>query len=302
MKGYVAPLYVLPFDHRSTFAKKLLDLEYPVKDKDKAKVTQYKKIVFDAFREAQTKCHCSERLAILVDEEFGLPIIKEAKKNNLHFYLPVEKSSQDVFKFEYGTKFKEHILKYRPTFVKALIRYNPSNKKDNILQRKKMKQLVKFCEEEELKLMIEPLIPATSAQLKKFKGDTRAYDKKMRPELARQMVAELYADGIVPDVWKIEAMENKKEWKRLGEVIRDCREHRNIGIIVLGRGEDAEQVNKWIKTAASSGLVNGFAVGRTVFFKPLQDYRDKKITRDEAVSKIATNYVNMIGLWRSNHK
>lgn len=302
MKGYAAPLYVLPFDHRSTFAKGLLDLGYPIKEVDKKKVTRYKTLVFDGFQEAQKHSYCAQCLAILVDEEFGLPIIKKAKKNGLNFFMPVEKSGQEIFKFEYGTKFKEHLLKHRPTFAKALIRYNPTNKKANLEQRKRLKKLVNFCEQEEIKLMIEPLVPATKAQLKKFKGNVRAYDKKLRPELARQMITELYNDGIIPDVWKIEAMENKQEWKKLNKVVRDCRMTRNVGIVVLGRGADMSQVNKWIKTAASTGLVNGFAVGRTVFMEALEEYRDKKIKRDEAVQKIAQNYTDLINLWEANKK
>ncbi len=302
MKGYAAPLYVLPFDHRSTFAKGLLDLGYPVKESDKKKVTLYKKIVFDGFQESQKHSYCAQCLAILVDEEFGLPIIKQAKKNGLNFFMPVEKSGQDIFKFEYGTKFKDHLLKYKPTFAKALIRYNPANKKANAEQRKRLKQLVDFCDQAEIKLMIEPLVPATKAQLKKCKGNVRTYDKKMRPEMARQMIKELYDNKIVPDVWKIEAMENKQEWKKLSEVVRGSRMTRNVGIIVLGRGADASQVNKWIKTAASTGLVNGFAVGRTVFMEALEEYRDKKIKRDEAVQKISQNFMGLIDLWEENKK
>lgn len=49
-------------------------------------------------------------------------------------------------------------------------------------------------------------------------------------------------------------------------------------------------VEKWIIEAAEVKGVSGFAIGRTIFWQPLVDYRDKKITRDETVGKISKNY------------
>lgn len=300
MKGYAVPLYILPFDHRSTFAKKLLELGYPTKET--AEVTKYKKIVFEAFKKACTEAGCPNYLGVLVDEEFGLSIINDAKKCGVNVAIPVEKSGKDVFNFEHGAKFGEHISKISPTFVKALVRYNPANKKDNALQRKRLKQLSDYCIEHDYKFMLELLVPATPGQLAKVTGNGKKFDKTIRPKLAAQAINEIYSEGIEPDVWKIEALETLSAWKEINKVIRDERKHRNVGIIVLGRGENKKQVDKWIATAAKSGLVNGFAVGRTVFYQPLEDYRNKKISKAQAIDKIAKNYLHLIDLWQCSRK
>jgi hypothetical protein len=39
--------------------------------------------------------------------------------------MPVEKSGQDEFDFEYGEDFGSHIEDFDPTFSKVLVRYNP---------------------------------------------------------------------------------------------------------------------------------------------------------------------------------
>jgi hypothetical protein len=41
----------------------------------------------------------------------------------------------------------------------------------------------------------------------------------------------------------------------------------------------------------------GFAVGRTTFWDPLISYRDNKITRPEAVAKIAASYREWVDLF-----
>jgi hypothetical protein len=39
--------------------------------------------------------------------------------------MPVEKSGQDEFDFEFGSDFGRHIEAFDPTFAKVLVRYNP---------------------------------------------------------------------------------------------------------------------------------------------------------------------------------
>ncbi len=62
-----------------------------------------------------------------MDEEFGASVLREAKKEGLTFAMPVEKSGQDEFDFDYGDNFAKHIEEFDPTFVKVLVRYNPES-------------------------------------------------------------------------------------------------------------------------------------------------------------------------------
>jgi len=64
----------------------------------------------------------------------------------------------------------------------------------------------------------------------------------------------------------------------------------NVGIIILGRGENEERVRAWLTKGAQTRGVIGFAVGRTVFWQPLVDYKEGSISRDEAVARIAMAY------------
>ena len=70
-----------------------------------------------------------------------------------------------------------------------------------------------------------------------------------------------------------------------------------VGVIILGRGENEERVNKWLIVGAKTDGVIGFAAGRTVFWQPLVDYRNGKISRSEAASRIANSYQRLCNLF-----
>jgi len=66
-----------------------------------------------------------EAAGILVDEQFGAAILRDARGQGLITCCPAEKSGQDEFDFEYGAQYREHIAEFKPTSSKALVRYNP---------------------------------------------------------------------------------------------------------------------------------------------------------------------------------
>ena len=92
---------------------------------EKKQIEDYKKIIFEGFKLSVKKKVPKEIAGLLVDEEFGSSVLREAKKEGLTFAMPVEKSGQDEFDFDYGDNFAKHIEEFDPTFVKVLVRYNP---------------------------------------------------------------------------------------------------------------------------------------------------------------------------------
>ena len=137
--------------------------------------------------------------------------------------------------------------------------------------------------------MFELLVPATPKQLAALGGDLQAYDSKARPELMLRAINELQHAGVEADVWKVEGLGSQDDCERIVAMARrDGRS--NVGCIVLGRGENEQQVRAWLATAAGVPGFIGFAVGRTTFWEPLIALRDAKITRAAAVAEIARRY------------
>jgi len=273
------PLFVLPFDHRSSFAKTLLGFDYPTTALQARRVKHMKQVVFDAFLLARKQLDNPGNLAILVDEEFGSSILKKARKANIPFALTTEKSGHPLYHFEYGNAFGKHLKKFRPTFAKALVRYNPSQTVKNKEQLARLKKLSTFCKKEGMGFMFELLVDGKGAQV----------------DLMARSLKQIIKAGIEPTLWKLEGLDTQASWKKLDGITK-------TDIIVLGRGESKKAVDHWISTAAKSGIPDGFAIGRTIFFKQLEQYRDKKATRAQAVEKIAKNYLHYIKLWEKNTK
>ncbi|PIP60149.1 hypothetical protein COX00_04750, partial [Candidatus Uhrbacteria bacterium CG22_combo_CG10-13_8_21_14_all_47_17] len=71
----------------------------------------------------------------------------------------------------------------------------------------------------------------------------------------------------------------------------------NARVIVLGRGEDETHVRTWLRDAASFDQIIGFAVGRTVFAKPLKVYIEKRITKKVCIERISKNFSSLVRLW-----
>lgn len=285
-------LFILPFDHRSSFVKKMFNISgRDLTNEELESVKELKQIIYQGFEMAIKNGEIPrESAAILIDEHFGDAIIKDAVLKGYAVCLSTEKSGQDEFDFEYGESFGEHINKYKPAFAKALVRYNPEGDKDlNFRQREKLKKLSDFCKNNNCGFLIEPLVPATKEQLKEAGGDQNRYDNEFRPKLMIEMIKELHNDKIEPDVWKIEGLENPKDYQNLVAEIKS-EGRNNADAIVLGRGADALQVEKWLLAGAKVEGIIGFAIGRTIFWDSLVSFKEGKIGEEEAALQIGKKY------------
>ena len=302
--GYSKLLFILPFDHRSSFEKGMFGVENEdlltpdVIDKMK----EEKQIIYEGFKKAVEEKIEKEFAAILVDEQFGDKILKDAIREAYVTLLTTEKSGQSEFVFEYGDQFGEHIKKYNPTFAKALLRYNPQDQGD--LKRRQagdLKRLSDFCHNSGYKFLIEVLIKASDLQFASVNHDQEKFDRELRPKLAAQVIEELQNFGVEPDVWKMEGAEDEEGYKLMVEKARRGGRG-NVGVIVLGRGAEKQQVEKWIKVGARVAGMIGMAVGRTIFWDPLVLCRDGKITRGEAVDQISKNFQYFYDLFMNERR
>ncbi len=296
--GYKGQLFVMPFDHRGSFMSKLFGIKgrQPTADETK-EIAATKKIVYEGFRQALQQGVPKDQAAILVDEQFGAECARDALQSGIKVAMPAEKSGQDEFDFEYGDQFGAHIEKFNPTFVKVLVRYNTADDKElNQRQAVRLAKLSGYCHQNRRKFMFELLVPALEAQLAQAGGDKKKFDTEVRPGLMEKAIAELQAAGIEADVWKLEGLERAEDYKAIVAQARSQGRH-NVGMIVLGRGENAEKVNHWLKIGAKVEGVIGFAVGRTVFWDPLVGYREKKHSREDAVAQVAKTYKGLVDLF-----
>jgi 5-dehydro-2-deoxygluconokinase len=268
-----------------------------------AEIAAAKRVIYDAFTTAVHAGVPKEKAGILVDEQFGFSILRDASAAGYSTACPAEKSGQDEFDFEYGDDFGKHIEAFHPTFCKVLVRYNPEGDADlNRRQSARLKRLSEYLHSNSRsRFMFELLVPAEKAQLDQLKGDKKAYDLQVRPRLMAEAIEQMQDAGVEPDVWKIEGLDRREDCKKIVAAAR--RGGRNqVGCIILGRGEDDRKVREWLTTAAGVPGFIGFAVGRTSFWDPLVDWRGKKITRDAAVAEIARRYQEFVEIFETQNK
>jgi len=297
-RGFTNPLYVLPFDHRGSFETKMFGWHEPLTSQQTAEIAAAKRIIYDGFQKAIADGVDKTKAAILVDEQFGAAILRDAAAQGYHFALAVEKSGQEEFDFQYGDEFAKHIEDFQPTFSKVLVRYNPEGYPPlNREQSSRLRQLSEYLQRAGRALfMFELLVPAEKKQLDQFNGDKNAYDRQLRPQLMVRAIEELQDAGVEPDVWKIEGLDIRDDCKKIVKAARRDGRH-NVSCIILGRGEDDQKVREWLTTAATVPGFIGFAVGRTDFWDPLVDFRSAKKTREEAVAEMAKRYHEFVDVF-----
>ena len=300
--GYDGKLYILAFDHRGSFQKKMFGIEGDPDDEQTKTIADAKHLIYEGLAKASEQGTDPEVTGVLVDEQFGGDIPKDAKAKGLKLAMPVEKSGQNEFDFDYGDDFGDHIESFDPDFSKVLVRYNPDGDAEmNKRQTERLKRLADWLHEHDRKFLFELLVPAEDSQLEQVGGDTDRYDAELRPELMRRTIVEFQDNGVEADIWKIEGIDTQEDCDRIAETARrDGRD--GVVCVVLGRGADDAKVEHWLRQGAPVDGYAGFAIGRTIWWDSLKGFLDGSIEREEAVEQIARKYLHFVDVYKQSER
>jgi myo-inositol catabolism protein IolC len=297
--GYDGKLYILAFDHRGSFQKKMFGIEGDPTPEETERIADAKHLIFEGMVKASESGSLHEdQVGVLVDEQFGGTVPQQAKDQGLKLAMPVEKSGQNEFDFEYGDAFGEHIEQFDPAFSKVLVRYNPDDEAElNRRQLERLKRLADWLHDHGRKFLFELLVPATEEQLASVGGDTERYDAELRPELMRRAIADTQDFGCEVDVWKIEGVDAREDAEVLARQTRTGPGREGVVCVLLGRGASDEKVDQWLRVAAPVEGFVGFAIGRSIWWDALKGYLDDSLERDAAAAQIAENYLRFIRVY-----
>ncbi len=296
--GHDEKLYILAFDHRGSFQKKMFGIEGNPTPEQIATIVDAKRLIFEGLLEAVSRGAEPASTGVLVDEQFGSDIPRRSREHGLTLAMPVEKSGQNEFDFDYGEDFGAHIEKFEPDFSKVLVRYNPEDDPAlNERQLDRLERLASWLHEREAKFLFELLVPATAGQLSKVGGDTERYDAELRPELMRRAIEEIQDAGIEVDVWKIEGVDEVNDAAMLAQQTRSGDGREGVACVLLGRGASAEKVEQWLEVAAPIDGFIGFAIGRSIWWDALKGFLAGGLERETATSEIAENYLHFVDVY-----
>jgi myo-inositol catabolism protein IolC len=300
--GYDGKLYILAFDHRGSFQKKMFGIEGDPDAEQTKTIADAKHLIYEGLAKASEQGTDPDVTGVLVDEQFGGDIPRDAKSRGLKLAMPVEKSGQDEFDFEYGDDFGAHIEKFDPDFSKVLVRYNPKGDAEmNKRQSERLRRLSDWLHDNDRKFLFELLVPAEDAQLEQVGGDADRYDSELRPELMRRAITELQDAGVEADIWKIEGIDTQEDCERIAETARrDGRD--GVVCVVLGRGADDAKVEHWLRQGAPVDAYAGFAIGRTIWWDALKGFLEGDVEREDAAEQIARKYLHFVDVYKQSER
>ena len=296
--GYDGKLYILAFDHRGSFQKKMFGIEDEPTPEQTRTISDAKHLIYEGMVEAVHRGAEAGATGVLVDEQFGSNIPEAAREQGLKLAMPVEKSGQEEFDFQYGEDFGAHIERFDPDFSKVLVRYNPDDDPQmNERQLERLRRLADWLHERERKFLYELIVPATEDQLAKVGGDSDHYDAELRPELMRRAIEANQNAGVEVDIWKIEGIDERSDAEMLAEQTRAGQGRAGVTCVLLGRGASTEKVEHWLEQASPVEGFIGFAIGRSIWWDPLKAFLDGQLEREAAASQIADNYLHFARIY-----
>ena len=296
--GYDKPLYILAFDHRGSFQKKFFGVSGEPDEEETARISDAKRVIYEGARRALDEGVEADAAGVLVDEQFGAAIARDARAAGFRLAMPVEKSGQEEFDFQYGDEFGAHIETFDPNFSKVLVRYNTEG--DQVMNERqagRLKRLGDWLHEHGRLFLFELLVPATPEQIEAAGGDEQRWDSEERPKLMKVAIEELQEAGVEPDIWKIEGIDRREDCEMISATTRrDGRD--GVACVVLGRGADDAAVDHWLETGSGVPGYIGFAIGRSIWWDPLKGFVDGNLGREEAAKQIAANYRRFIDVYQ----
>jgi myo-inositol catabolism protein IolC len=296
--GYDGKLYILAFDHRGSFQKKMFGIGGDPTPEETETISDAKRLIFEGMELAVERGVDAAATGVLVDEQFGSDIPKRGREEGLKLAMPVEKSGQEEFDFEYGDDFGSHLESFDPDFAKVLVRLNPDGDEGmNARQLERLKRLADWLHEHDRKFLFELLVPAEQAQLDAVDGDSDRYDRELRPELMRRAIEAIQDYGIEVDIWKIEGVDAREDAETLAEQTRKGAGREGVVCVLLGRGASDEKVEEWLRVAAPVEGFIGFAIGRSIWWDALKGFLAGDLERRTAAEQVADNYLRFIKVY-----
>jgi myo-inositol catabolism protein IolC len=263
------PLLILAMDHRESFARLFGVRSSSASMGQVAQMNAAKLLIYHGLRAAHGQL-VEGQVGVLVDEELGAQVLREAAQDGLVVAMPVEKSGQQLFALQYGEDTAAHIAEVNPDYVKVLVRMNPADDPDaTTAQLSALAALSGLLQAEQRGFLYELLVPPTDEQLRRA-GSHKAYDRELRPELVVAVIRANQQAGVEPTLWKIEGLETTEAAQHV--VASAKAGGRTTDCIVLGRDAPRQVLDHWLSVAAPVAGFVGFAVGRSIWEDPLVGY------------------------------
>ena len=287
-------LFILAFDHRSQFLNELNKEGI----KDHSLISKVKDLIYKGFERALEK-HKIPPLnsGVIVDDEFGEEVLHEATGKIPFIGRPIEVPGSRPLQFVENSNLKTWPSNH---IVKCLCHYHPGeNETLRLKQEDQIEKIYKSCLDHGLEFLLEIITPK---QMLSGKDDEEKEWKHYFPDhkIIPLTMERLYNLGIKPDWWKIPPP-SEESWDLIEELLSRRAPH-SRGVVLLGLNKPVSELKKGFSASKGRKWCKGFAIGRSVFMKPVIDFLKKGIDESQFIEQVQNNYYEMINLYKEARK
>ena len=279
MPALPSPVYMMAIDHRWQWVQWCDERRI-----DHARIREVKRLAADAFLLARRDSNdVLDYGVLLVDLVFGPEAFARARAGGATAGTPAERAG--VFPLEWTDTFDKALP---GAFAKVLVRHREDLPPDVVeAQLTMLEDLQQWSSAKGKPLVLEVLVTGAT--------EDAAFEREGRPRLLADYIRRAYARKIVPDYWKIEGVPDADAMRIVDAAILEREGPRQL---ILGKGAGLETVGRWFESARGAASAAGFAIGRTVYWEPACEYLLGRTAADDAVHRMAANYLAVIELWR----
>jgi 5-dehydro-2-deoxygluconokinase len=273
-----ATIMALAIDHRAQL-EKIADEAGAARER----IGVFKKLAVEA---AAKVADGRPGYGMLLDGKYGRDALFRAADHNFWIGRPVEEPGSRPLDFEFGGSLGAKLVEWPIGHtIKCLCFYHPDDPEE--LKARQERELLRLYDAART-IGRELLIEIIASKNGPVDDDTIA-----------RVLKRLYDLGIKPDWWKLEGQETAEAWSRIADVVAAadplCR-----GVMLLGLEAPEDELARAFEIARSCDLVKGFAVGRTIFVEPAQEWFAGRIDDAEAIERMARAFARLCTLWRES--
>lgn len=271
-------LRVLAFDHRWQFEESAH--RNGRRDED---ICEAKRLIAEALQNVVSR---HSQVGAIIDEQYGSELLERLTGSGHWLARPIERVKTTPLEFVGGPDVgltlrawpQEHV-------VKCLVHYDLQCEPAlRAAQDARLQTLFGACRNLGRELLLE-ILPTSAGSGGQFQ--------------IADVMRHLYGTGIVPDWWKIESPPDDTQWAAVAATIAEhdaeCR-----GVILLGKGVPLPDLQTAFRAARKHSICKGFAVGRSIFHEPIDNWFRGANSADACRRAIEDNFETLIKTWDSS--
>ncbi len=278
-------LCVMAFDHRAQF----YDIARAA-GADEARIPALKRLLVQAAEQVERSRQLQGHTGVLIDGgDYGRDALASATGRGWWVGRPVELPGSRPLRFD-GTRSVGSALTHWPTeqVVKCLLHYHPDDAVDlRLEQEQRVLELWEATRASGNELLLEIIPP------KALTPDGSSDAAVLRA------VKRFYNLGVKPEWWKLAPMQ-PAGWRQLEALLAErdpyCR-----GAVILGLNQPLQYLADSFADA-SSPIVKGFMVGRTLWADASLKWFKGELGDAELINEVARNFAVLVDAWRNRHQ